>query len=185
MGCGTLTFVFLVRISIICLFPIFYSGLGSNPVDRNQVRLLQGNNIAANSTVDCDFLNFAVQSWLKSSSVNNTAFDVVASSGYGVLWAQLLPIRCDWQGKDGVITKCSSDAPPSQTSACNFWNTKSPNDPNDATVEYYSEVTGARPGGIVEITSQIVAPASFVDGQSQATFVVRALFNESHVIILT
>jgi hypothetical protein len=178
-----LTIVSDCRFSIICLFPIFFSDLSRNPVTQNQVFLLQSNNVASNSTGDCDFLYFAVQSWLKSSASVRRSIGVVARRSPLLQWAQLFPIRCDWQRQDGVITTCGTERP--LNSACDHWDGSITDDPNDATAEHFANYVGARPDGIVEITSQTIAPADFVSGQSDAVFIVRALFNESHTIELT
>lgn len=178
-----LTVASVLRISILCLFPIFFADLSRNPVTQNQVLLLQSNNVASNSTADCEFLYFAVQSWLRSTALVQTSSGIVARRNYLVLWAQLLPVRCGWQRKDGVITVCDIERPASLDSACDFWEGTLEKDPTDVTVEYFANNT--RPEGIIEIISQTSAPADFADGQTDALFKIRALFDESHVIELT
>jgi hypothetical protein len=180
-----LTFASVVRISIICLFPVFFADLSRNPVARNQVLLLQSNNLASNSTGDCDFLFFAVQSWLNSAGIARASFGVVVQRSYQVQWAQLLPIRCDWQRQDGVITVCGYERPTALNSACDYWENTITEDSNDATSEHFAYFIDARPDGIVEITNQTLAAADFVDGRTEALFVVRAFFDESYVIALT
>lgn len=102
-----LPFVWTIRMSIMCLLPALYAGLTRNPVSRNQVQLLQANNVASNTTDDCEYLFNAVQSWVYSAMTIQTNSKVIGDAGdIHLLWAQLLPVRCIWQRNNGVISAC-------------------------------------------------------------------------------
>jgi hypothetical protein len=141
------------------VFPIIYSYGRSNKTASNQVRLLQANNLASNSTSACDYLQNAVQAWLlgtASEGNDSSLVDTTRNSEAYVLWAQLLPVRCDWQRNDGIITWCDS-CEENMCGPCDFWNnTIVP--PSNATPGYFADVLGVRVGGIVEFDIENSAP---------------------------
>lgn len=163
------------------------SGFGGNPVSHNQVRLLQANNVISNTTGDCAYLKSAVQAWFKSASVTQIDFGLVNGANMKVLvhWAQLLPVRCDWQRDDGVITYCLSDYEVAQDALCNYWDETATDSSFDPSPDYFAGKLGVRVGGMVEIVSQEIASADFDDGANTAEFIVRAIFNETQTIALT
>jgi hypothetical protein len=159
---------------ITTVFPIIYSFGRSNKFASNQVRLLQANNLASNSTSACDYLQNAVDAWLRGTSSEGNAtslFDTTRSSEAYVLWAQLLPARCDWQRGDGVITWCSSCVA-AMCEPCEFWNSTMVSPPN-ATPDYFADVLGVRVGGIVELDMD--ANVSWSD----ENYSVRVIFDET------
>jgi hypothetical protein len=156
-----------------------------NPEGQNAIDLLQANNIVANSnsTDDCDYLRLAVESWLQAT-VNVTA-NYFLNENYGdetyVIWAQLLPIRCDWQnGTGGVITKCIEDS--ENDYICNVW--KNLGNSENATREDFSEEMGIRAGELLELDKRDFG-AFFNGTNTNATFYVRAIFNESNTVAYT
>jgi hypothetical protein len=175
------------RLFIICVFPMLYTEFTRNPVSYNQVNLLQANNLISNTTDDCDYLKEAVQAWFKSATVVQASIEVIndASGQVLVQWAQLLPVRCDWQSENGVLTVCRSDSAVTEGPACAYWADTETVRTADATPEYFAEALGVRAGGLVEIVYQEMAPADFNDGATTAEFYVRAVFNESDTIALT
>lgn len=72
---------------------------------------------------ECDYLKSVVDSWLNVAVVPQPTSFVPSQEDTFVLWAQLLPIRCDWQRDDGVITFCSDDSPliESYGHTCDNW----------------------------------------------------------------
>jgi hypothetical protein len=161
--------------------------MNRNPVTHKQVQLLQSNNLVSNTTDDCEYLYIAVQSWLQCSVKVQTLYHPTEKGNPDVRlqWAQVLPVRCDWQRADGVITTCGVDQLTFYSSACDYWERSMTPDPNDATAEYFADELGIRPGGIVEIVRQTIAPANFDgSGSIPVEFYVRALYNESHAITL-
>jgi hypothetical protein len=164
-----------------CIFPVLLAVFsGRNPVSFKQVLLLQANNVISNTTEDCVYLQNAVQSWLKSVAVLALPSHLTDkyNGGVYVAWAQLLPVRCDWQRQDGVITFCSDDL-----GLCRYWD----NAATESAVSKlgYAETLGLREGVFVEIAKQTIGPADFNDGNITADFYVKAIFNESHTIALT
>jgi hypothetical protein len=98
--------------------------LETNSVAAELVHLLQANNMQANATDnECDYLKSVVDSWLNVAVVPQPTSFVPSQEDTFVLWAQLLPIRCDWQRDDGVITFCSDDSPliESYGHTCDNW----------------------------------------------------------------
>jgi hypothetical protein len=138
---------------IATVFPIIYSYGRSNKFAFNQVRLLQANNLASNSTSACAYLQNAVHAWLLGTSIEDNGYSllgVTRSIEAYVLWAQLLPVRCDWQRDDGIITWCESCVTnTSMCEPCEFWN-RTIVPPSNATPDYFADVLGVRVGGIVE-----------------------------------
>jgi len=122
-------------LSIATLFPTIATLVALNPIGPFTMDLLQANNLAANSnsTEDCGYLKNAVDSWLKS--VANTQTSFIFESAHDdmfVIWAQLLPIRCDWQeGTQGVITSCIGGNFTSDPTAeiCTVWDDMAPDGP--------------------------------------------------------
>ncbi len=171
--------------------PILLSFLGQNIAAPNYVNLLQQNNLMLSeaNVTSCEFLQQTIEAWLDvGANVQNPVpqYDVTQY----VLWAQLLPVRCDFQDESGVITKCTNETSfsgsyfPNKT--CDVWDLAPP-DPNDATPEYYANLTGIRVGGITEYAAMDTALLTFaLDGNSSifpnTTFSVRLLVNENHAI---
>lgn len=73
-----------------------------NLVSVQLAKLLQSNNIAAQD--NCDYLENAINSWLKMAAKPQPASLVSSAEDTFVLWAKLTPKRCDFQNDDGVIT---------------------------------------------------------------------------------
>ena len=172
------------RMTIICLLPALYAGLIRNPVSRNQVYLLQDNNIASNSTDDCEYLFNAVQSWLHSSATIQTYYKLIDDEDRDahLLWAQVLPVRCSWQHENGVITICNSlRSVATIAPICAYWDNTMSTNPSK---EYFADSLASRPGGILEVALQDIAPSNFVDNETQSEFYVRAFYNEAHPIAL-
>ena len=149
----------------------------------NQVLLLQANNIASNSTADCDYLRDAVNAWRKNAWSEHASMRITRSSTADsfLLFAQVLPVRCSWQRHDGVITWCPPEYD-AEYEACSFWNQETPYNPDEATPEYFASVTASRVGGIVEASLEEKDwPSDFYSnaGFDNATFHVRAMFNEN------
>lgn len=146
----------------------------------NQAKLLQANNLISNSTSDCDYLQDAVYAWLLGTASEDHDYALLGSRkvlDVFVLWAQLLPVRCDWQRDDGIITWCSAcegDA----CSQCTFWNeTLVP--PDQATPDYFAEVLGVRVGGILEFELDATAPMSIFGQVSDQLYTVKIIVDES------
>lgn len=100
-------------------------------------------------------------------------------------WAQLLPVRCDWQRDDGVITYCADTSNNITHQFCRHWKETLPTSPEDATTEHFARQLGVRTLGIVEIVMSQTSPADFTNDTATADFYVRAIVNETHTVALT
>ena len=170
--------------TIICFLPALYAGLSRNPVRRNQVYLLQDNNVASNSTDDCDYLFNAVQSWLYSSAIIQTYYGLIdkGEQDAHLLWAQVLPVRCSWQQDNGVITTCGSTRTVTTIDPiCIYWENTNTNYPSK---EYFAESLATRPGEILDIALQNFVPSNFAINGTMSEFYVRAFYNAAHPIAL-
>jgi hypothetical protein len=135
----------------------------------------------------CAYLEDTIEAWLDlGANVQNDVPQYEVKTF--VLWAQLLPVRCEFQGSDGVITVCENNDTnyTYPQGACNVWKTP-PANPSDATPEYFANMLGIRVGGITEYTrSQTSLLTVATDGNFSSypntTFSVRLLANENHAI---
>ncbi len=169
-----------------------------NPVNQNVVGLLQSNNIISNTSDDCEYLKNSVKSWLLTVVYGQNSYDQGSDEDQSVAiqWAQILPIRCEWQLPHGVITNCKTAEFIDLFPACTEWKRTLPYNPDDASPEYYAKTLGLRTGELTQYIATTWAPASFnatynstssynltnVDGQYE--FTVRAIFNESETVQL-
>jgi hypothetical protein len=161
-------------------------------VYENVFGLLQSNNMIANTTSDCEYLRNSVIAWLLTVVNVHNSFDLRQERNphLAVAWAQLLPVRCDWQRPDGVITFCGASSFDDRFPACKVWRETIPLDPEDATTQYFGRALGIRVGELTEYVDSRIAPAVF--NNSLATtqedgdyeFYVRAIFNESTTVVL-
>lgn len=94
--------------SIVLILPLLVSRVKTNSISTDLTRVLQANNALAQSKEDCDYLKSAVESWLSIAMVPQPESFVQAHDDTFVLWAQVLPVRCDWQREDGIITYCDN-----------------------------------------------------------------------------
>jgi hypothetical protein len=121
---------------------------GTNQVLQESVDLLYANNVAIPGSDDasCAFLNETIFAWILATPIIEPNYRT--DTGYSsLLWAQVLPIRCEFQGTDGVITVC----PEGFTSeTCEVWDSR-PENPEEATPEYYAELLDLRVGGVTEL----------------------------------
>ena len=153
--------LYVSRTSIVLVLPMLGSLSQQNLVSYKMVDLLQAQNLAAPSSSedDCSYLKTSVQSWLRMATTPQPQTRFANVEDTFVLWAQVLPVRCDFQREDGVITFCSSqeDADIQElpsSSACTVWDDNSPATPEDATEDYFAEQLSLRSEGIRQITLQ-------------------------------
>ncbi|KAL7581050.1 hypothetical protein ACA910_005853 [Epithemia clementina (nom. ined.)] len=142
----------LVLILVIgVVFPAIYAIQTRNYVNEEMIDLLAANNVAANTTDQCDYLYNAVVSWLGSNTreASDQRKIMGAEISSPVIWAQLLPVRCGWQRSDGVITDCSLYGMSNSTGACVTW-AVGPTNPDDATRDYFADTLGLRVGELQE-----------------------------------
>lgn len=176
LGCSLLT---VCRLFLVCVFPSLFSLRNHNPVTQKSAMLLQANNIGApsNSTDDCAFLLNAVQSWLQGTGASYIGYDELSDENSFVLWAELQPVRCDWQEDNGVITACNTASTFVPEGTCDFWSKNSPKPPEQATIEFFAEEVDRRKSEITEV---------FVGAdEPQFEFYVRVFYDESHATSMT
>jgi hypothetical protein len=171
---------------IVSIFPIIYSFGKSNLFAPNQVLLLQANNLVANSTEpdDCAYLYNAMRAWLRGTSGEENDYSVLGSKrdlDTYILWAQMLPVRCDWQRPDGVITECAWTWLSGMILPCSFWN-RTIVSPADATPDYFADVLGVRVGGILEYQLNTTAPLLDRGLVSNQSYFVKVIVDETDTL---
>lgn len=147
-------------------------------------------NLAANSTNDCDFLQQAASSWLSSVAIIGDNY--VKTKNYEpvedvyVIWAQIRPVRCDWQRNDGVITNCDlfAEQKPGLAVACNFWSSSARVSPDDVSQNDLADEIGIRTGEALDLKKSSWGLSDFDGSNEETTFYVRSIFNESHAVSL-
>ncbi len=93
----------------VIVVPLFYSITDQNQGALNLTKLLQAENMVSTTGLyDCNYLEQAIDSWLNMAIVDQLTFDDNdnGETPY-VLWARVLPVRCPFQNRNGVITSCS------------------------------------------------------------------------------
>ena len=186
--------LFLLSLIVTCL-PMILSLGGVNHAADNLTDLLQANNINA---LNCDHLAVSVESWLRGSASVYLQSPTQKRDVF-IIWAQVLPAgsRCPWLPENGVITNCDI-APDSlqENPACSLWNEYSPENPDDATTSYFSEVMNLREGAISEyertytgnVTGNYTDDSRIANAQNEGetmTFSVRVMFNHNDSITWT
>lgn len=142
---------------------------GANITASALTDMLQGNNLVASSasSYGCEYLSNATVAWLQSMALEE-------KNMIYLLWAQILPVRCNFQGEDGVVTAelCRNNAVYNGNSdamreLCSIWSSGS-------TPASFAGKLGIRPGEILSV--------SFSDTFLGASFVVNTMFNESSAV---
>jgi hypothetical protein len=173
---------FLSRVVIATILPMIISYKSQNFVNDDLVQLLHANNIAANSSGDCDYLRLFVDSWLLTAESTHPESNLLNSNIY-LLWARITPVRCDFQDPTGVITVCNSIAS-LQLDSCNLWARAAASDVSsnmDNITDYFAEELGVRVGGILEI---VACDPSDIDPDACA-FETTVIFNDNFTVTFT
>lgn len=198
-----LTSVNFRRSAIAIILPLLLSHLETNSVATELVHLLQANNIHANATEnECDFLKSVVDSWVNVAVVPQRTSFVPSQEDMFVLWARLLPKRCDWQRDDGVITFCSNDSPllESHRHICGNWlelidlgieldaeESSSSDDPHGLIKMELARDLNIRPSGIRSACAagvELDPCFNVLDDTSAANFNVTVFYNHNPTISL-
>ena len=148
-------------------------------------------NLAANSTDDCAFLQQATMAWLSSFAIVSDNYVKTGSYEHMediyVLWAEVRPVRCDWQRSDGVITNCDylyAGEMPGLTVACDFWRSVTRDSPDDISDNFLAKQIGIRTGEALDLDKSSRSLSGFDGSVEETTFYVRSVFNESHAVSL-
>ncbi|GAX12010.1 hypothetical protein FisN_8Lh104 [Fistulifera solaris] len=179
-----------ILLAVVAILPSITTLWKQNPLGTKSLDLLMAYNIAANSTDDCEFLQHAVSSWLSSVAIVSDSY--VKTGNYKlvedvyVLWAEMRPVRCDWQRNDGVITKCDlfDVKVPGIALACDLWNSTMRDSPDGVTNNYLASQIGIRTGEALDLEKRKWGMSDFYGSIEEDEFYVRSVFNESHAVAL-
>lgn len=170
----------------VAIYPVIYTLGYSNRMAENLVSLLAENNLLANSTGDCDYLRVAVNSWVIATALARTDYTVnVQEGGQDIpvlLWAQVLPVRCDWQDPSGVVTICNEAQ--SNVDPCTFWAQHTPPNTSLPSPEFFAELLGVRVEGILAY-SQMTENVPVDFGIGVSNFQVTAITDQADAISYT
>jgi class 3 adenylate cyclase len=175
-------FLMLLLVAV-TLYPVIYTYRFHNAFDSKLGDLLLAYNVEANGTEDCAYLQNAVNAWLGAAS--HTLADQRYLFGNErdsfLVWAQIEPVRCDWQGSGGIITSCTGKD--GESMVCDIWNQTITVSPSTASEGMLASMLGLRPGALREFDDTAVALSDFVsDGDGLSMFRVRAFFDLSHTV---
>jgi hypothetical protein len=170
--------------AIVLLLPLLDALTPQNLVETELVNLLQANNIEARD--DCEYLKVAVDSWVKLAAVPQPS-SLVSTADTFVLWAQLLPKRCDFQREDGVITSCSSSSINSTRAACKVWDDDYLLEhPSEGLEDYFANELDLRVGGIQKKVLGGIQKRFLMEGYegNYTTYNVTVVYNENPTVSL-
>lgn len=179
----------LLVAAIVGLLPVFSTiqvNGGTNTLASSMTKQLQATNLITpgSDASTCTFLEKSVLSWLAGTSGMKGTMGKRQTQTY-VMYLQLLPVRCPFQGEDGVATSyfCSEEFRSNASMTknerlddlCQVWGRTSEN----TTITELADLANIRTGAI-ETYSE-----SSINDASGATFSVTAIFNESSSIHLS
>jgi hypothetical protein len=187
----------------VLVLPLLDTLRQQNLVATELVELLQANNLAAPAQDDCDYLESAVKSWINVAVRPQPASLVSSHEDTFVLWAQLLPVRCDFQKPDGVITFCEGNDSllNSDEEACIVWDAHAPDlselnatcwgEPSSEKCleedleEYFANALNIRVGGIRSIRPRAGYLVPYSDLAEFTDYDVTVVYNENPTVSLT
>jgi class 3 adenylate cyclase len=175
-------FLMLLLVAV-TLYPVIYTYRFRNAFDNNLGDLLFAYNTEASGTEDCAYLRNAVLAWLGAASHTHADQRYLFSDERDsfLVWAQIEPVRCDWQRSDGIITSCVDKE--GESKVCEIWEQTVSVDPYSVSEGMLASILGLRPGAIREFDETAVTMSDFgPDGRSLATFRVRGFFDLSHSV---
>lgn len=170
--------------AIVLVLPLLQSLTPQNATSYRMVDLLQAHNLAAptNSSEDCSYLAASVRSWLNVAAVPQPPSMLQNTEDTYVLWAQLLPVRCEWQMDDGIITSCDNQKfgeslEGAAYGACAVWDEYSPPLEVDSMRKYFARSLNLRFEGLRRIDRG-------VSTGELAGFASRVLYNDNPTVSL-
>ena len=174
----------LLLTAIVMVVPLLHCTTTQNRTSYRMVDLLLAHNVEAptNSTDDCAYLQNVIYSWLQMASVPQPPSLLRNKEDTYVLWAQLLPVRCDFQRDDGVITFCSGQIFEDSwlgaiPETCEVWDDYRPSSSMDEMASHFSKALDIRPEGIRRIDR------SFSQA-NQLNFRASVIYNENPSVSL-
>lgn len=170
----------LFRVLIVTILPVIISFRSQNLVNDGLADLLHGNNVEASSERDCAYLQEFVRSWMLTAESVQPDARFLGTNVF-LLWARILPIRCDFQGDYGVVTMCGDSGNAQRAEACRLWGETS-GDLNNLDfgnlTYYFADKMGVRVGGIQEINR------CYPD-DTNCLFETQVLFNDNFTVSFT
>ena len=121
----------ILMVLSVAVVPLFFTMSYQNLASENLTKFLEAQNLVSTTGyTDCEYLEEAIDSWLNMAIVDQLEFGPDEETPY-VLWAQVLPVRCPFQHRTGVITSCSGKQSrfrdyPEYNQACNVWDQAKP-----------------------------------------------------------
>jgi hypothetical protein len=171
--------------SVVIFLPLLLSFTQVNTTAQSMTDLLQENNIMA---IDCDYLEVSIHSWLQGIALLQDQSTSSIDETY-VLWARIFPAPrgCAFFDATGVITSCT-EAQKGLATVCTVWDEIAPQNPDDASAEYFAAALGIREGAIHELSRFYTGPliGDFsVPEIKNVTFTVEVIYNENHIVSLS
>lgn len=180
---------FMIICAIVGVLPIISTlaqNGGTNTVSTSMVRQLQGTNLISNTVNNetCSFLEQSIESWMVGVWGGTPRVD---EGDVYVLWLQVLPVRCEFQEPDGVVTASYCDSMDMESSGnddddtfCEVWRD------TDATtsIDELAEKAGVRTG-VVTVSNEFETwPIIFPENgtTSETVFNVTAIFNQNFTV---
>ena len=196
----------ILMVLSVAVVPLFFTMSYQNLASENLTKFLEAQNLVSTTGyTDCEYLEEAIDSWLNMAIVDQLEFGPDEETPY-VLWAQVLPVRCPFQHRTGVITSCSGKQSrfrdyPDYNQTCNVWDQAEP--PLDFTGnnilqyfaqelnlpaksdaydirEYFAQELNLRAGGIF-VRQQPSKPNTF-QFEALDAFSVTVVFNQNPTI---
>lgn len=126
----------ILMVLSVLVVPLFYTVTYQNLTSLNLTKLLQAENLASTTGLyDCNYLEEAIDSWLNLAIVDQREdHEGDTNETPYVLWARVLPVRCPFQDKRGVITSCQGKQKRFRTCGecaqyeptCDLWDSSDP-----------------------------------------------------------
>lgn len=165
---------FLGRVFIVTILPMIISYRSQNFVNEELFDLLHENNVAvsSDSSEACAYLRQFTQAWLLTAESIQPDSNLLNTNAY-LLWARILPVRCDFQRPDGVITVCNDSSPMRELDACALWGKNDTLPMVDNLPGHFAKTEDIRIGGIRELRL------------NQSGFETHVLFNDNFTVSYT
>jgi len=175
----------LLLLIIVVVLPMISTISGVNNSAPEFVGFLQATSelVTNNSDTSCAFLQDSFESWLAAAAVvlSPATEGTYYSEGAYILWAQVLPVRCNFQSDDGVISSCDKYTDV-VVGACAIWNAA----PSNATPNFFADLLDIPVGAISEYTKSTTL--TWFNGSQEvtnATFSVKVLVNQNQAVMFT
>mmetsp|Transcript_36058 Transcript_36058/g.53794 ORF Transcript_36058/g.53794 Transcript_36058/m.53794 type:complete len:1410 (-) Transcript_36058:375-4604(-) len=172
--------------AILGLFPLLRTigaNGNTNTVAKKLVSQLQGTNLIANSSdiEYCKYLQDSVFSWLLGLEFADTGNNVNGTDIPFVLFLQILPVRCGFQGNNGVVTQVFCDnfgEIDTFETFCSVWGTSN----ESSSIVALAERAGVRTGEVITWTNSEISSIGINGTISEELFNTTAMIQESFTV---